>query len=159
MLRLDINLIFTIANLIILYFLLRKFLINPVRNVMEARKQLIENSLKEAADTKEAAYQLKDNYEQQLAGAKEDATKIITKAQDEATAEYNKKMQEAVKDAAKIKKDAAEAMEVEAAAAKREMQAEVAGLAMAAAMKVIGDSNTEIQNKALYDTFLQEVGE
>ncbi len=159
MLRLDFNLIFTIANLIILYLLLRKFLINPVRNVMAARKQLIEDSLKEAADTKAAAYELKDSYEQQIAGAKEDATKIITRAQDEANAEYNKRMQEAVKDAAKIKREATEAMEVEAAAAKREMQAEVAGLAMAAAIKVIGDSNTELQNKALYDTFLQEVGE
>ena len=37
MLRLDINLVFTIINLLILFLLLKKFLFGPVVSVMEQR--------------------------------------------------------------------------------------------------------------------------
>ena len=38
LLRIDWNVLFTIINLLILYFGLRKFLIKPVTNVMEQRR-------------------------------------------------------------------------------------------------------------------------
>lgn len=41
LLRIDWNVLFTIINLLILYFGLRKFLIKPVTNVMEQRRQMI----------------------------------------------------------------------------------------------------------------------
>ncbi|MCR5785580.1 MAG: F0F1 ATP synthase subunit B [Eubacterium sp.] len=159
MLRLDINLVLTIINLLVLYFLLRKFLINPVRNVMAKRRELIENSLKEADTAKAEALELKKSYEEQMASAKEDAARIIATSKDKANEEYSKKMSETANDVARMKREAEEAMQLEAESAKRQMQQEIASLAMAAAVKVIGESNTEIQNKALYDSFLQEAGE
>ena len=45
MLRIDFNLVLTIINLIVLYLGLRKFLIGPVTNVMEQRKQMIEGQI------------------------------------------------------------------------------------------------------------------
>ena len=41
LLRIDWNVVFTIINLIVLYLALRKFLIKPVTNIMEQRKQMI----------------------------------------------------------------------------------------------------------------------
>mgnify|MGYP000411777411 CR=1 FL=1 len=39
MLRIDSNLIWIIVNLLIFYFLIRKFLFKPVLNIIEKRKQ------------------------------------------------------------------------------------------------------------------------
>ena len=46
LLRIDWNVVFTIINLIVLYLGLRKFLIGPVTNVMEQRKQMIEGQIR-----------------------------------------------------------------------------------------------------------------
>ena len=48
LLRIDWNVLFTIINLLILYFGLRKFLIKPVTNVMEQRRQMIEGQMADA---------------------------------------------------------------------------------------------------------------
>ena len=48
LLRIDWNVVFTIINLIVLYLGLRKFLIGPVTNVMEQRKQMIEGQIADA---------------------------------------------------------------------------------------------------------------
>ena len=41
MIEINMNLVYTIINVIILYLLLRHFLIKPVTDIMEKRKQLI----------------------------------------------------------------------------------------------------------------------
>ena len=48
MLRFDMNFLYTMINLIVLAFLLKKFLIKPVTDIMEKRRQLIEDGLKNA---------------------------------------------------------------------------------------------------------------
>ena len=55
LLRIDWNVVFTIINLIVLYLGLRKFLIGPVTNVMEQRKQMIEGQIADANNLKAEA--------------------------------------------------------------------------------------------------------
>ena len=42
MIKIDINLVFTIINLIVLYLLMKKFLFGPIIGVMEKRKAMID---------------------------------------------------------------------------------------------------------------------
>ncbi len=42
MIKIDINLVFTIINLIVLYLLMKKFLFGPIISVMEKRKTMID---------------------------------------------------------------------------------------------------------------------
>ena len=42
MIKIDINLVFTIINLIVLYLLMKKFLFGPIIAVMEKRKAMID---------------------------------------------------------------------------------------------------------------------
>ena len=58
LLRIDWNVVFTIINLIVLYLALRKFLIKPVTNIMEQRKQMIEGEIADARKEKDKAYDL-----------------------------------------------------------------------------------------------------
>ena len=55
MLRIDSNLIWIIVNLLIFYFLIRKFLFKPVLNIIEKRKQMVTEQF-EKADTANAEF-------------------------------------------------------------------------------------------------------
>ena len=48
MLRIDSNLIWIIVNLLIFYFLIRKFLFKPVLNIIEKRKQMVTEQFEKA---------------------------------------------------------------------------------------------------------------
>ena len=55
MIEINMNLVYTIINVIILYLLLRHFLIKPVTDIMEKRKQLIADGLQSAQDAQDGA--------------------------------------------------------------------------------------------------------
>ena len=57
-LRFDMNFLYTMINLIVLAFLLKKFLIKPVTDIMEKRRQLIEDGLKNAQNAQEDAMKM-----------------------------------------------------------------------------------------------------
>ena len=48
MLRLDINLVFTIINLLVLYFLMKKILFKPVNNIIAQREEAIKKQFDDA---------------------------------------------------------------------------------------------------------------
>ena len=77
MLRVDINLVFTIINLLVLYLLMKKFLFGPVVAVMEKRKAMIEEQFANAAAAEKNANELKSQYEDTLKTANADADNII----------------------------------------------------------------------------------
>ena len=89
MLRIDINVLFTIINLIILYVLVRKFLFKPMNKILDQRKALIEQQFAEAAEKEQAADALKAQYEDSLKQASAEGAQIINDAKAKAKAESN----------------------------------------------------------------------
>ena len=59
MLRIDLNLVWTIINVIILYLLLKKFLIKPVTAIMDKREQMVKQGLEGARAQESQAKELK----------------------------------------------------------------------------------------------------
>ena len=147
LLRIDWNVVFTIINLIVLYLALRKFLIKPVTNIMEQRKQ-----------EKDKAYDLKAQYEDKLTQAHKESSEIIEKARKSAQTEYNNKVSVASAEADRIIKDAHKAVELDREKTVQDLQSEIAGLAVAAAEKVLGESGTKESNQLMYDQFLAKAG-
>ncbi|MFR8426369.1 MAG: ATP synthase F0 subunit B [Roseburia inulinivorans] len=92
LLRIDWNVLFTIINLLILYFGLRKFLIDVVTNVMEQRRQMIEGQMADAKKTTEQANELKSQYEDALKQAHDESAHIVEKARKTAQAEYESRV-------------------------------------------------------------------
>ena len=66
MISVDINLLFAIINIIVLFLLLRKFLIKPVRNIMEKRDEMIRSGLENARKSQSDAELMKQEYEEKL---------------------------------------------------------------------------------------------
>ena len=158
LLRIDWNVIFTIVNLIVLYLGLRKFLIGPVTKVMDQRKQLIEGLMADARHVNEQANELKAQYEDALKQAHEESAQIVEKARKSAQAEYESRMDAADAEAQKIIANAHKSIDLEREKTVQELQSQIAGLAMAAAAKVLGDTDQAAQNKLMYEQFLAKTG-
>ena len=147
------GLVWTIINLIVLFLLLRHFLINPVSNIMEQRRKLIAEGLQNAQDTQDEANRLKAEYEEALSGAKKESAEIVDKARIDARAEYDRIVGEAGAKAGNIIENAKENVRIEREQTMKELQSQIAGLAIASAEKIVGDKEQNI-----YDQFLGEVG-
>ena len=147
------GLVWTIINLIVLFLLLRHFLINPVSNIMEQRRKLIADGLQNAQDTQDEANRLKAEYEEALSGAKKESAEIVDKARIDARPEYDRIVGEAGAKAGNIIENAKENVRIEREQTMKELQSQIAGLAIASAEKIVGDKEQNI-----YDQFLGEVG-
>lgn len=159
MIEININLVFTIINLLVLYILMKKFLFGPLMNVIDQRKELIAHQLEDAKKQEDEAKGLKEQYEGALRSAKEESWKIVEQARQEAKAQADRSIEEANAKADAILLKAQEDIRAERDNVMRQMQGEVASLAMEAASKVIGKSGSAEQNAALYDEFLRKAGD
>lgn len=159
MLKLDWNLVFTLINLIVFYFLMKKFLIKPITNIMEERKKLIENGLSQARQDQDEALKLKEQYEAALVGARSESGRIVADAKQSAKIEYDRLIQEAQKDAGALMEDARRNIALEKQKAMHDLKSQVAGLAMEAARRVTGQKDYSQEDLALYDQFLCEAGD
>ena len=123
---------FTIINLIVLFLLLKKFLIGPINDVIKKREDMIAGNISDANNQKAEAMKLKAQYEDTLAGVDAECVKMI--------------------------KDAEKTIEIKQNKALSDMQSQIAELAMAAAGKIVGgEGDAASAGSAMYDDFLNEV--
>ena len=156
MLRIDINLLFTIVNLLVLYFLMKKFLFKPVREVLAKRQGEIDETYKKAEEANKAAADLKKQYEDSLAGIEAERQKRLDASNIEASKEYDEIVNNANKKADKIIQDAKLQAEKDAEAKQHEMQQQMAVLVAQAAYKIAASKDSSENDEKLYDTFLSE---
>ena len=90
MLKLGVwDIVFTIINLLVLYFIFKKFLFKPVLNVIREREEKINGQFEEAKKANEDADNKKKEYEDKLISAKDEADKIVLEARKRAEKEKN----------------------------------------------------------------------
>lgn len=159
MISIDLNLVWTIINLVVLYLLLKHFLIGPVMNIMEQRKLMIEEGFRNAQTAQDDANRLKQEYETALSGAKQESVQLIEDARKSAKAEYDRIIIEAGEKADTMLESAKESVRVEREQTMKELKFQIAGLAAASAAKIISGNADEKESQDLYDQFLKEAGE
>lgn len=153
------TIIFTIINLLILFFILKKLLFGRVNAVLEQRAALVKSEISSAEDNNRQAQELKAQYENKLSDARHEAAKIVADAQNRAQRVYEGKMADAENDAKRLRSEAEAQIASERDTMLRGARNEVASLALLAAAKVAQCSMNNADDKALVDTFLSEVGE
>ncbi len=109
MLKFDINILWTLINLIIFFVLMKLFLFKPIKKTLDKRKELIEGQFKAAEDKEKKAGELQAEYQSQLSGVEDEKKAIIAEARNNAKGEYDKIVARANDDAVKIKQDAKKA--------------------------------------------------
>ena len=148
-----------ICNLFIQLYLIERFLLKPINAVLEKRKEMATAEIKEAEKAKEEARAIKEEYEQNMAEAKEKANTLIANAQKSASLQSEEMIQEANKQAAAIKAKAESDIAQEKKKAVNELKGEIGGMAMEIAGKVIEREISEKDHEKLIDEFISNVGE
>ncbi|MCM1115812.1 MAG: F0F1 ATP synthase subunit B [Clostridium sp.] len=156
MLKFDWNILWTVIDLIIFFVLMRVFLLKPIKNTIEKRRELISKQFEDAENAQQKADALKAEYQAELDGVEDEKKQIIASAKANAKAEYDKIINRAADDADKIKSDAKRAAELETEKARLAVREDIAKLAMETAAKVIGEKSSADMDSALYDKFLNE---
>ena len=60
MLRIDLNLLWTVINVLIIFVIVKKFLLKPVNKILAARQEEIDRQYATAKEAEENAKQLKE---------------------------------------------------------------------------------------------------
>ena len=159
MIKIDINLVFTIINLLVLYLLMKKFLFGPIIKVMDVRKAMIDQQFAGAKEQEDQAKALKEQYEGALKSAREESFQIMEQARKEAKAQADKTVEDTQAKVSSMLAKAQEDINTERENAMRQMKDDVASLAMEAAGKIIGKNSGADQDLSLYDQFIEKAGD
>ncbi len=153
------ELFFTAINIFILFFGLSYLLFNPVRNILEKRREKIAGELKDAADDKKTAAALKAEYEAKLKDVSKEADAILEEARRKGKARETEIIEEAKAEAARIIARGNHEVELERKKALDDMKQEIVTIASLMAGKVVAASiDTTVQDSLIEET-LKEMGE
>lgn len=159
LLKLDYNIIFTVINILILYFLLRRFLFKPINAILEKRQAEVEEKFAEAGEIEAAAKQSRVDYEEKIANVDSEKAQIMAEARSNAGAEYGRIVSDAKNQAESIIEKAKHDAQVEKAAIMSEVDREMKDMIVSAASRVAGLHEDCENDSALYERFLSEISD
>ena len=159
MLDFDIwTIVFSIINILVLFLFLKKFLFGRIQNIMDQRAAAVQADLDQAKASAAEAQQLRQQYEDTLSGAKQEANGIIANARAAAKEQGNQITLQAQKEADQLLKAAQKEIALERQNTLAGAQKEIADLALAAAAKLVEAKMDDAENRSIVDAFLTEEG-
>lgn len=153
-----INIICTVANLLILFVIFRIFLFGRVDKILMKRREEVEEATKAADLATKNAIATKKEYENRIALADEEKEQILADIKKQGYDEYERIVAEAKKKGEKIIIEAKHNAEVENERAKEVYAAELTDMVIDAASKIAASKHSTEEDKELYDKFISEAG-
>ena len=148
-----------IIAVFVLFLVASHLLFNPVRDMLEKRQEKIKTELDSAASDMEEARALKEEYEARLKNVDKEAEAILADARKRALANENKIVADAREEAARIIERANTEAELEKKKAADDVKREMVTLASLVAGKVVSAAiDTTVQDSLIEET-LKEIGE
>ena len=160
---LDAQLLFDILiqglAVFLLFLFLSYVLIEQVKKVIADRQAKIKGDLDSAAKDKADAAKLKAEYDERLKQADDEAEEILTAARKKAVKNEENIVAEAKEEAARIIKRANQEAELEKNKVKDEVKQEIIGVATAMAGKFVQGNLDEAKQAELIEATLKEMGD
>lgn len=151
--------LFVLLNTLLIFFVAKKFLFVPVKNMIDSRQNEIDAMYDEAGAAKEQAAALEAEYRQKLSVAQETSDRLVKEAVARGQSREEEIIRKANADAAAIMNKAASDIALEKKKAINDAKDEIAGLSLAIAGKVVGRELNEQDQKYLIDSFINELGD
>ena len=153
------DILISLANLLIMFLIVKKFLFKPVMNIMNARQEQVDKIYNDANQDRSEAAGMKKEYENRLATAREEADGLVRSAVQTAQRRSDAILAEANSQVSHLKQKAEEDIAMEKQQMLKSVQSEISDMAVSIASKVV---EREIQKKdhdAFVDEFIRNVGE
>ena len=146
-------------SMLVMFTFLSYLLFKPVRKLLEDRKQRVADEQESAKNDRKEAAVYKEEYEQKLKEIDKEAQAILSEARKKAMKTENEIVAEAKEEAARIITRANNEIELERKRALDDMKQEMISIASAMAGKVVAASiDTSVQDELIEET-LKEMGE
>ncbi len=150
------SIFWAVLNILILFILLRIFLFKPINKMLDDRTQSIQKDIDDAENAKREAEELRQQYEDSISEAKEEAGKILREAHEYAEAERAEIIRKSHEEADEIVNSADETIENERRRVIQQAHVQIADLAIEAASKVVSANLDDEKNRKIVDNFLSE---
>ncbi|MBR0514543.1 MAG: F0F1 ATP synthase subunit B [Clostridia bacterium] len=147
----------SLANLLILTCILKKFLFKPVKKIVDSRRAAIDEDYAQAKIARDEAEQTRRNYDEAMAAAKITGDQIIADAS--RTAEYRSHeiVAQAREKASEIRRQAEQDAILERKKAEDEMKHEIADVSTQLTGKLLQREINEEDHRKLIDSFLNDL--
>ncbi len=149
----------SLCNLVILFFILKKFLFKPVKKILGERQAEYDAKFAEAEGKLAEANEIKDALEEKFAGADDEVDKIIKEAKDNAQRRGDSIVAEAKDKAGIIVKNAEAEADLRKRKAAESIKNEIADVSVEIAEKIIGREVSEKDHRRLMSDFIDKIGE
>lgn len=151
--------LFTLANTVTLFLVLKKVLFKPVMQMIEDRQNEIDDMYCKADDAKMRAEALQTEYEEKFAVASQEAERLVKEAIHRGHDREAEIIRQANAEAVAIREKASADIAQEKKKAVAEAKGEISDLAVEIAEKVIGKALSDAEQKRLVDSFIDELGD
>ena len=152
------QIVFSFANLAILTWIVKKFLFQPVKKMLDARRAAIDDGYARAEAAQAEAEENRKNYAAAMAAVKQTTDQMISEAARSAERRGNEIESEARERAAEIRRQAETDAELERKKAEQDMKREIADVSARLTGKLLEREIRAEDHRALIDSFLQEIG-
>ena len=151
--------LFTLANTVALFLVLKKFLFKPVMKMIEERQQEIDGMYKDAGDAKEQAQAMQAEYQEKLSAAQETSERLVKEAVARGQHREEEIIRQANQEASAILDKASADIALEKKKAINDAKDEISDIALAIAGKVVGRELNGADQSELIDHFINELGD
>ncbi len=142
------NIMWTVVNLLFLYWIFKRFLFDRVMAVINEREAKIQKQFLDAEKRLDDANTLKNDYEKKLEGAKTEANQIILDAKERAKAKQQETLKITRQQADRMLEKAKADIDSEQEKATKAAQEQIAKLAVLAARKIIETGDSDDANRS-----------
>jgi F-type H+-transporting ATPase subunit b len=158
-LQLGFDVVLQAICVLLLFLALSYLLFEPVKKILHDRQERIKNELAEAAANMDEAGKLRADYESKLKNINKEADQILADARKKALKKEEEIVAEAKEEAARIIARANAEIELEKKKVKDEVKTEMIAVASVMAGKFITESVDAKKQAALIEETLKEMGD
>lgn len=151
--------LFTLANTIALFLVMKKFLFKPIMKMITDRQKEIDDMYAEADSAKNEAKALEAEYKEKLSVASETSERMVKEAVARAQNREEEIIRLANQEADAIRDKASSDIALEKKKAINDAKDEISVIALAVAGKVVGRELNANDQADLVDSFIDQLGE
>ena len=151
--------VYSLANLTIIFLLVKKFLFKPVMNVLAARQSEIDARYDAAEEAKTSAQADRELYAEKLSHADNEADQIISNAAAKAQNRADRIVAEARDKAEGIVRQAETQAELEMKKAEAGIKREIVDVSSILTEKLLGREINSEDHRDMIDSFIDKLGE
>ena len=151
--------LFILLNTLAIFLVAKKYLIGPVRKMIESRQKEIDDMYENAGNAEEEALAMKEEYLKKLNDAQAASDKIVKDAVARGQKREEEIVDKASREAAQILSKAQDDIQLEKKKAVNEAKDEISDMALAIAGKVVGRQLSAADKAEMIDHFIDELGD